>query len=87
MTNKIVIKCLANRIKDNLHLVIFENQSTFIGGRLIQDNAIIGFESLYWMKKQDLVMEEKWPSNFICGMLTIAGLEFIREDYVLIGLL
>uniref|UniRef100_A0A803P0U0 Reverse transcriptase domain-containing protein n=1 Tax=Cannabis sativa TaxID=3483 RepID=A0A803P0U0_CANSA len=48
---KIVAKCLANRMKDSLKEVILENQSVFIRGRLIQDNAILGFESLHCMKK------------------------------------
>uniref|UniRef100_A0A803PAX6 Reverse transcriptase domain-containing protein n=1 Tax=Cannabis sativa TaxID=3483 RepID=A0A803PAX6_CANSA len=48
---KIITKCLANRMKDSLKEVISENQSAFISGRLIQDNAILGFESLHCMKK------------------------------------
>uniref|UniRef100_A0A803QSM5 Reverse transcriptase domain-containing protein n=1 Tax=Cannabis sativa TaxID=3483 RepID=A0A803QSM5_CANSA len=48
---KIVTKCIANRMKDSLKEVISENQSAFIRGRLIQDNAILGFESLHCMKK------------------------------------
>uniref|UniRef100_A0A803Q9W0 Reverse transcriptase n=1 Tax=Cannabis sativa TaxID=3483 RepID=A0A803Q9W0_CANSA len=48
---KIIAKCLANRMKDSLKEVISENQSAFIRGRLIQDNAILGFESLHCMKK------------------------------------
>uniref|UniRef100_A0A803PKW7 CCHC-type domain-containing protein n=1 Tax=Cannabis sativa TaxID=3483 RepID=A0A803PKW7_CANSA len=48
---KIIAKCLANRMKDSLKEVISENQSAFIRGRLIQDNAILGFEGLHYMKK------------------------------------
>uniref|UniRef100_A0A803PSV0 Reverse transcriptase n=1 Tax=Cannabis sativa TaxID=3483 RepID=A0A803PSV0_CANSA len=48
---KIVAKCLANRMKDSLKEVISKKQSAFIRGRLIQDNAILGFESLHCMKK------------------------------------
>ncbi|XP_060974139.1 uncharacterized protein LOC133039295 [Cannabis sativa] len=48
---KIIAKCLANRMKDSLKEAISENQSAFIKGRLIQDNAILGFESLHSMKK------------------------------------
>uniref|UniRef100_A0A803NPX3 Reverse transcriptase domain-containing protein n=1 Tax=Cannabis sativa TaxID=3483 RepID=A0A803NPX3_CANSA len=47
---KIVAKCLAGRMKQSLHQAISEEQSAFIGGRLIQDNAIVGFESLHCMK-------------------------------------
>uniref|UniRef100_A0A803Q138 CCHC-type domain-containing protein n=1 Tax=Cannabis sativa TaxID=3483 RepID=A0A803Q138_CANSA len=47
---KIVVKCLAGRMKHSLHQAISEVQSAFVGGRLIQDNAIIGYESLHCMK-------------------------------------
>uniref|UniRef100_A0A803PUH4 Reverse transcriptase n=1 Tax=Cannabis sativa TaxID=3483 RepID=A0A803PUH4_CANSA len=49
---KIVAKCLAGRMKHSLAQAISEEQSAFVGGRLIQDNAIIGFESLHCMKKR-----------------------------------
>uniref|UniRef100_A0A803PPS5 CCHC-type domain-containing protein n=1 Tax=Cannabis sativa TaxID=3483 RepID=A0A803PPS5_CANSA len=45
---KIVAKCLAGRMKASLHQAISKNKA-FVGG-LIQDNAIIGFESLHCMK-------------------------------------
>uniref|UniRef100_A0A803PF28 Reverse transcriptase domain-containing protein n=1 Tax=Cannabis sativa TaxID=3483 RepID=A0A803PF28_CANSA len=48
---KVISKCLANRMKLSLSTVISANQSAFIGGRIIQDNAIIGFESLHCMRK------------------------------------
>uniref|UniRef100_A0A803QN76 Reverse transcriptase domain-containing protein n=1 Tax=Cannabis sativa TaxID=3483 RepID=A0A803QN76_CANSA len=48
---KVVSKCLANRMKLSMNSTISENQSAFIGGRIIQDNAIIGFESLHCMRK------------------------------------
>uniref|UniRef100_A0A803PRZ3 Reverse transcriptase n=1 Tax=Cannabis sativa TaxID=3483 RepID=A0A803PRZ3_CANSA len=38
-------------MKDSLKEVISENQSAFIRGHLIQDNGILGFESLHCMKK------------------------------------
>uniref|UniRef100_A0A803P9U4 Reverse transcriptase domain-containing protein n=1 Tax=Cannabis sativa TaxID=3483 RepID=A0A803P9U4_CANSA len=48
---KVISKCLANRMKLSMEKVISKNQSAFIKGRQIQDNAIIGFESLHCMKK------------------------------------
>ncbi|XP_074361973.1 uncharacterized protein LOC141702164 [Apium graveolens] len=48
---KIVSKYIANRLKISLNEVISENQSAFVGGRIIQDNVIIGFEGLRYMKK------------------------------------
>ncbi|WOH08626.1 hypothetical protein DCAR_0728070 [Daucus carota subsp. sativus] len=48
---KIVSKCIANRLKKSLDEVISENQSAFVGGRIIHDNVIIGFEGLHCTKK------------------------------------
>uniref|UniRef100_A0A803P3X8 Reverse transcriptase domain-containing protein n=1 Tax=Cannabis sativa TaxID=3483 RepID=A0A803P3X8_CANSA len=48
---KAISKCLANRMKLSMDKVISENQSAFIKGRQIQDNAILGFESLHCLKK------------------------------------
>uniref|UniRef100_A0A803P4U9 Reverse transcriptase domain-containing protein n=1 Tax=Cannabis sativa TaxID=3483 RepID=A0A803P4U9_CANSA len=48
---KVVSKCLANRMKPSLNNAISSNQSAFIGGRIIHDNAILGFESLHCMRK------------------------------------
>ena len=44
---KIISKCLANRIRPLLHDIIEPNQSAFIPGRMITDNAIIAFECLH----------------------------------------
>uniref|UniRef100_A0A803PBY3 Reverse transcriptase domain-containing protein n=1 Tax=Cannabis sativa TaxID=3483 RepID=A0A803PBY3_CANSA len=43
---------ILNRMKLSMDKVIFENQSAFIKGRQIQDNAILGFESLHYLKKE-----------------------------------
>ncbi|XP_062086169.1 uncharacterized protein LOC133792278 [Humulus lupulus] len=51
LCNKIISKCLANRMKESLNSAISENKSVFVKGRVIHDNAIIGFESLHCMKK------------------------------------
>ncbi|KAL5832959.1 hypothetical protein ACOSQ3_016633 [Xanthoceras sorbifolium] len=47
---KIVAKTLANRLRGVLSDVISESQSAFIPGRLISDNAIVGFECLHSIK-------------------------------------
>ncbi|KAL5541996.1 hypothetical protein UlMin_009706 [Ulmus minor] len=48
---KIISKCLANRLKVFLDDLISENQSAFVGGRLIYDNIIAGYEGIHLMKK------------------------------------
>ncbi|KAK2646527.1 hypothetical protein Ddye_021722 [Dipteronia dyeriana] len=50
---KIVTKALANRFCGVLNEVISETQSAFIPGRLISDNAIIGFECMHALKRNE----------------------------------
>ena len=47
---KIISKVIANRLKPLLNSIISETQSAFIVDRLITDNILIAFESLYHMK-------------------------------------
>ncbi|KAL5578670.1 hypothetical protein UlMin_011112 [Ulmus minor] len=47
---KIISKCLANRLKVWMDNLISENQSAFVGGRIIRDNIIAGFEGIHLMK-------------------------------------
>ena len=47
---KIISKLLAPRLKQVLHLIISENQSTFIPGRAIADNVLITHEVLQFLK-------------------------------------
>jgi hypothetical protein len=49
---KIVTKCIANRIKPILPDIIDEEQSAFVQGRLITDNALIAMECFHWLKKK-----------------------------------
>ncbi|KAL5544590.1 hypothetical protein UlMin_008374 [Ulmus minor] len=46
---KIVSKCLANRLKNHMDCLISESQSAFVGGRLIHNNIIVGFEGIHMM--------------------------------------
>lgn len=49
---KLVTKTLVMRLKNILHLVVIENQSAFVSGELITDNAIIALELFHTMKKK-----------------------------------
>ncbi|XP_058723191.1 uncharacterized protein LOC131594996 [Vicia villosa] len=49
---KIITKTIANRIKSFLPDIIDEEQSAFVKGRLITDNALVALECFHWMKKK-----------------------------------
>ena len=44
---KVVSKCLVNRLRPILEEIISPNQSTFVPGRMITDNALIAFECIH----------------------------------------
>lgn len=46
---KIVSKCLVNRLRPLLSELISENESAFISGRVIFDNASIAFECMHFI--------------------------------------
>lgn len=54
MVMKIASKSIANRIKKILPDVVDEEQSGFVSGRLITDNALTAMECFHWLKKKKL---------------------------------
>ncbi|KAK2661448.1 hypothetical protein Ddye_000022 [Dipteronia dyeriana] len=50
---KIIAKSIANRLRLVIGDVISENQSAFVPGRLITDNAIIGFECIHGIRTRN----------------------------------
>lgn len=48
--NKLLVKVLANRLKNILYKCISNNQSTFVSGLSINDNAMIPIEVVHRMK-------------------------------------
>ena len=40
-----------SRLKHHLDSLISDNQSAFVGGRLIHDNIIVGFEGIHLLSK------------------------------------
>jgi hypothetical protein len=48
---KIVAKCLVNRVRPYLGELVTPNQSAFVPGRLITDNALIAFECLHFIEQ------------------------------------
>ncbi|KAL5578672.1 hypothetical protein UlMin_011114 [Ulmus minor] len=48
--DSIPVHCMTNILKVWMDNLISENQSAFVGGRLIHDNIIVGFEGIHLMK-------------------------------------
>ncbi|KAL5579036.1 hypothetical protein UlMin_011478 [Ulmus minor] len=63
---KIISKMFANRLRKVMGTIISEEQSAFIPGRLISDNAIIGFECLHAIKRR------KTKKNYLALKLDMA---------------
>jgi hypothetical protein len=49
---KIISKVLANRLKKILPVIISENKSAFIPGRLITDNILIAYEHTHFLRNK-----------------------------------
>ncbi|XP_058746597.1 uncharacterized protein LOC131619526 [Vicia villosa] len=51
---KVVTKVIANRVKELLPDIVSEEQSAFVKGRLITDNALIAMDCFHWMKNKKI---------------------------------
>ena len=49
---KLVAKCLVNRLRPILDEIISPEQSAFIPGRMITDNALVAFECIHYIKQE-----------------------------------
>ncbi|XP_073153714.1 uncharacterized protein [Henckelia pumila] len=49
---KIISQALTNRLRPIMKSFIDETQSSFVLGRLITDNVILGFETIHWMQNR-----------------------------------
>lgn len=55
---KIVSKCLVNKLRPCLEEIISVNQSAFVPGRLITDNALIAFECIHDIQQDNTDMSK-----------------------------
>lgn len=59
---KIAAKAITNRLKDWMDLIVGEEQSAFVPGRLITDNILVAFESIHSMRRR------KKGKNYLCAV-------------------
>jgi hypothetical protein len=64
---KIIAKCLVNRLRPILGDVISINQSAFVPGRLITDNALVAFECIHFIETNS-----KEENNFCAYKLDLS---------------
>jgi hypothetical protein len=83
---KLVAKVLANRLKSVLSKCISDNQSAFVPGRSILDNAMVAIEVVHYMKSKlrgksgDVALKldiskayDKIDWDYLCGIMAKMG--------------
>ena len=55
---KVVAKCMINRLRPYLNRLISHNQSAFIPGRLITDNALVEFKCFHCIQKNKKIEKD-----------------------------
>ena len=63
---KVVSKCLVNRLRPLLDAIISPEQSAFIPGRLITDNAQIAFQCIHHIRQKRQIAGIFVLINWIC---------------------
>ena len=72
---KVISKCLVNRLRPLLDDLISPEQSAFIPGRLITDNALVAFECIHHIK------QEKDPTKSFCAYKLDLSKAYDRVDW------
>lgn len=72
---KVVSKCLVNRLMPILDDLISQNQSAFVPGRLITDNALLAFECFHFIQKNRL------PQKAACAYKLDLSKAYDRVDW------
>jgi hypothetical protein len=72
---KVVAKCMINRLRPFLQTLISHNQSAFIPGRLITDNALVAFECFHYIQRN------KKLANDFCAYKLDLSKAYDRVDW------
>ena len=71
---KVVAKCLVNRLRPLLVDIISPEQSAFVPGRMITDNALIAFECIHY------IQHENDPNKSFCAYKLDLSKAYDRVD-------